>query len=79
MIKIIYQVFFLNKCSVYKQIPHTEGLLVNVDKNDVHEQITPKCHYTIYTLIFVSHGFFFTTIHIHLVNLSHFLCSRFLV
>lgn len=44
VINQVFFFFFLNKWSVYKQIPHTEGLknlLVNVDKNDVHEQITP--------------------------------------
>lgn len=48
--------FFLYNWSVYKQIPYTEGLLVNVDKNYVREQKAPKRH--LYDLNFF-HKFFF--------------------
>lgn len=48
--------FFVYNWSVYKQIPYTEGLLVNVDKNYVREQKAPKRH--LYDLNFF-HNFFF--------------------
>lgn len=51
-----YLIIFFYHWSVYKQIPYTEGLLVNVDKNYVREQKAPKRH--LYDLNFFHKVFF---------------------
>lgn len=63
----VFNHFFFYHLSVYKQIPYTEGLLVNVDKNYVREQKAPKRH--LYDLNFFHKVFF---IYIHLVSIFHF-------
>lgn len=60
---------FFYHWSVYKQIPYTEGLPVNVDKNYVREQKAPKRH--LYDLNFFHKVFFSFLVYIY-TSCKHF-------